>query len=274
MVLRPKSLASAFSALGSPEFGRECFSIFGEYFDLDHWALFRYNPTGSVNCVSTASRANQQAAERNCDSFANGCYRFDPSLQVFRQQQTIGPCMVKMSISDIVDLRYRHCFELTQVRERLSMYWSDDSGLLQLSVFRSQLPRSFSAVEMNIFASLSQLIIVATVKHESIRTRPAMTVHKMAPSMLEQRLDLLGSGLSRREREVCSRALLGHTIEDTAQQLGIGKTSVITYRQRAYQKLNVSRLSDLMRRLCEADVAAGTAARNSVAHSSRPLYCQ
>jgi DNA-binding CsgD family transcriptional regulator len=259
MVLRPKSLASAFSALGSPEFGRECFAIFGEYFDLDHWALFRYNKAGTVNCISTASRANKQAAERNCDSFANGCYRFDPSLQVFRQQQSDDPCMVKMSISDIVDPQYRHCFERTQVRERLSMYWSNGSGLLQLSVFRSQLPRSFSSVEMNIFAALSQLIIAAATKHESICVRPASATHKLAPTALEQRLDMLSSGLSRRELEVCARALLGLTIDETARQLDIGKTSVITYRQRAYQKLGVSRLSDLMRLICEADVSAGLA---------------
>ncbi len=49
-----------------------------------------------------------------------------------------------------------------------------------------------------------------------------------------------------REREVCSRAAAGKTIEGTARDLNIRKTSVITYRQRAYQKLGISRQNELV----------------------------
>lgn len=47
-------------------------------------------------------------------------------------------------------------------------------------------------------------------------------------------------GLTRREREVCARAAVGMSAEATARDLGVAKTSVLTYRQRAYQRLEVA----------------------------------
>ena len=63
---------------------------------------------------------------------------------------------------------------------------------------------------------------------------------------VERRLESLPARLSRREREVCARAVLGRTIVETAVELDIERTSVITYRQRAYEKLKVSRQADLL----------------------------
>jgi len=46
--------------------------------------------------------------------------------------------------------------------------------------------------------------------------------------------------LTGRERQVCARAAIGMSVEATALDLGIRKTSVLTYRQRAYQRLCVA----------------------------------
>ena len=57
---------------------------------------------------------------------------------------------------------------------------------------------------------------------------------------LEERFADRCAGLTARERQVCARAALGLSVEATALELGIGKTSVLTYRQRAYQRLGVT----------------------------------
>lgn len=46
--------------------------------------------------------------------------------------------------------------------------------------------------------------------------------------------------LSERERQVCIGMLEGKKAEIIAEEIGIGPTSVVTYRQRAYQKLGIS----------------------------------
>lgn len=46
--------------------------------------------------------------------------------------------------------------------------------------------------------------------------------------------------LSERERQVCLGMLAGKKAEIIAEEIGIGPSSVVTYRQRAYQKLGIS----------------------------------
>lgn len=46
--------------------------------------------------------------------------------------------------------------------------------------------------------------------------------------------------LSARERQVCARAAAGLGVAETARELGIATSSVLTYRQRAYQRLRVA----------------------------------
>jgi DNA-binding CsgD family transcriptional regulator len=250
MVLRTDTFAHAVTALGTPNYARACFRVFEQSFDVDHWALFRYAATSSVKCIATASREFEAAAEKNVDLFLHRCYRFDPSLIAFRQQHNERPCLVKMAISDIHDSQYRHCFEMTNVRERLSFFAADKTDLLQLCIYRAALNRSFSVAEMNLFATLSQLVIATALKHESLGHGGAAPQGQLDLEAIERRLDELGMGLSKREREVCARAVVGSTIEETASDLEIRKTSVITYRQRAYQKLGISRQSDLLALVC------------------------
>ena len=46
--------------------------------------------------------------------------------------------------------------------------------------------------------------------------------------------------LSERERQVCIGMLAGKKAEMIAEEIGVGPSSVVTYRQRAYQKLGIS----------------------------------
>jgi DNA-binding CsgD family transcriptional regulator len=64
-------------------------------------------------------------------------------------------------------------------------------------------------------------------------------------SIFQRRLYLLDVGLTVRERKVCALALAGVSIEGSAYELGIKKSSIITYRKRAYARLGISSLNEL-----------------------------
>jgi len=76
------------------------------------------------------------------------------------------------------------------------------------------------------------------------RDRRAEPLQLTVPE-LEQRFALRHPELSKREREVCARAAIGMSVETTALELGIGKTTVLTYRKRAYERLDVTSPSEL-----------------------------
>ena len=62
-----------------------------------------------------------------------------------------------------------------------------------------------------------------------------------------QRLLVLDRGLTGRELDVMARAIIGMTAEGTALEINIKKSSVVTYRKRAYVRLGVSSLPELFR---------------------------
>jgi DNA-binding CsgD family transcriptional regulator len=62
---------------------------------------------------------------------------------------------------------------------------------------------------------------------------------ELTPGQMEERFATRFGSLTPRERQVCARAALGMSVEATALDLGIARTSVLTYRRRAYQRLGV-----------------------------------
>ena len=131
-------------------------------------------------------------------------------------------------------------------RKRLSFFSRVGSDLHQLSIYRGPKKRTFSSPELSYFSTLARLVLATGSKHEKMGSEPTAIPKYLDLEAIERHLEYLPGGLSRREREVCSRAAAGKTIEGTALDLNIRKTSVITYRQRAYQKLGISRQSELV----------------------------
>lgn len=64
-----------------------------------------------------------------------------------------------------------------------------------------------------------------------------------------QRLLALDRGLTGREIDVCARSLSGMTAEGIGLELEIKKSSVVTYRKRAYERLGISSQHELFRML-------------------------
>ena len=81
-------------------------------------------------------------------------------------KHNLAPTLTKLDINDIEDPQYRHCFELTRVRERVSLFSWTGNDLYQLSAFRGPQMNRFTPVEMNYFAALAELLLVTAQKHE------------------------------------------------------------------------------------------------------------
>lgn len=246
ITLRSDSLGEVIKAIGTNGYGRACLELFEESLDADHWALFHYRSNNSVDCVATASRMYMAAALENIDRFVGRCHRVDPSLIVLKKQRPDNTCVIKIEIGDIRDQQYRHCFENTHVQERLSFFSRLGSDLHQLCVYRGARKQTFSSLELTHFSTLATLVLATASKHERLSHDAADIPRHLDLEAIERCLEYLPGGLSRREREVCSRAAAGKTIEGTALDLDIRKTSVVTYRQRAYQKLGISRQNELV----------------------------
>jgi DNA-binding CsgD family transcriptional regulator len=75
---------------------------------------------------------------------------------------------------------------------------------------------------------------------------PAAAMHYSAcADEFHRKLYALNAGLTRRELSVCALALVGMTIEGSALELNVKKSTIITYRKRAYERLGISSLNEL-----------------------------
>lgn len=252
-------------AIGMERYGDACFSLLEQPLNIDHWALYRHNTDSPVHCIATASRSYPLAARENISRFVGRHYKCDPSLMAAKARPVRSACVVTMEVADIRDHHYRHCFDLTHVQERMSFFHAQGADLYQLSVFRRIGKRPFSPEDTARFASLASFVVASAVKHERFRTLAAGIPQHLDLEETEQLLLQLPSGLSKREAQVCARIIAGMTIDETAADLCIRRTSVVTYRQRAYAKLNIARQAELVGVLSNLRVlTAASAARTAL----------
>jgi DNA-binding CsgD family transcriptional regulator len=155
------------------------------------------------------------------DAFQAAPRRNDMAMQRVRPSD-IGPPTFR-----------RRFFEDAGIVERVSIIQRGVDSWRGLNVARHASDGYCSDDELTSLIGLACLVLPMLPLNRSTRGRPTV-------AELERRLAGRCASLSDRERQVCARAAIGMSVEATAHDLGIAKTSVLTYRQRAYQRLRIA----------------------------------
>ena len=127
-------------------------------------------------------------------------------------------------------------FEAGGIVERISIVQKAEHAWRGMSVARHSSHGCCSDEEISALLELACLALPLMSRNARYRQRH----DNISVIELEERFASRCSRLTSRERQVCARAVIGMTVEATAKDLGIARTSVLTYRQRAYQRLNVN----------------------------------
>ena len=149
--------------------------------------------------------------------------------------------------TDVAMLRIRPCdidspsfrrriFDTPGIIERVSVIQRGADSWRVMNVARHASDGKFSDDEMGSLISLACLVLPMLPLNRERRLAPM----PLSVPQIEERFSKQYDCLTVRERQVCARAAIGMTVEATAADLGIAKTSVLTYRQRAYQRLGVT----------------------------------
>jgi DNA-binding CsgD family transcriptional regulator len=141
----------------------------------------------------------------------------------------------KVRPADIASRSFRRrFFEDAGIIERVSVVQRGVDAWRGISIARHTSHGYCSDDEIRSLIGLACLALPMLPLNRTQKPRPRLTV-----TQLETRFADRYTTLTSRERQVCARAAMGMSVEATAQELGIAKTSVLTYRQRAYQRLSV-----------------------------------
>lgn len=242
------SLAAAFApvvaSLGGMSFASELVAALNRIVPVDHVCLMRFADRGRPPVLESASWRGGDHVGEVQQAYLAGLYRRDPNLQL-PAQPDVGVHL--LACDTIADDDYRAaCFQRAGLLQRLTVATVDSGQLLALNLYRLALTGPFSREELAEVDVLAPLLAALAVKHV---TTLGMQLRSRDRSdridAFSARLHAMNGGLTRREREVLARAMLGMTSQGIALDLGVSLSTVLTYRKRAYARLGVSGQAEL-----------------------------
>lgn len=200
--------------------------------------LFGYLVLDDAEPQTIVSASRLAGSEARVTAYVERYFRHDPAVHKFRQTEPGTSVVVRIPQGKILASDYRRqCFRTPGFAEKLSFAWRGKGYLLVISFYRRDDADPLVLMKL---ASLVALVMPVMVRHLA-------PVNRDNPlEVLERRLRRSYPALSVRETEVCARTILGWSSARVAGELHIGPGSVLTYRNRAYEKTGHSCAGDFV----------------------------
>lgn len=243
----PGGLAlAAIAGIGSPRLADRLLQGMQTLLPASHCTVFALQADGRILAVSTASSYGDAAGATAREYVRHGFGRQDSNMVWLAARKTPRQSQTWMShqfAEEVADAEYRRiCYGDTGIRERTSvLLLLDDGQRIAVSFYRNLAFPGFSEAEFEKVEVCAPVLAAAVVAHVRA-TQVAPTAGSAPPAADEKLL----AALPRREREVLSQILAGHTSREIAARLALSLTTVLTYRYRAFRRLGLRSQRELM----------------------------
>lgn len=205
--------------------------------------VFAVGASGRIETVSAASSYGD-TAERTAGRYvAQRFDRVDPMMvwlaarkRPTRQQLWLGHHLG----AELADAAYRAaCYTDVGIRERASVLVLSPSGQrAAISVYRSLAQPPFAQADFALLQAHATLLADTTAAHGRVASVGAPAAPALAGELLR---------LTPREREVLDRLAAGRTASEAALELGVAVSTVRTLQYRAFRRLGLRSVKDLLR---------------------------
>lgn len=235
--------------LDRPKFSHRLFSHLNDVVRIDGLLSFQCGRDHRINKFYTASMRSTTSINRAGGMYARQFCQVDPIWNMSKRQAEVEPHFVRLRGPDISHQDYREaCWDRTGVIDRLTMLLRLPQRWVGVSIYREFSSGYYSDADMEkATTSLRPLLILAARHLDTIPTDPGLT--RPAGDSRDSALELLQQSrqqrLSRRELEICRLGLDGMGLKEISSHTGLGMTTIVTYRQRAYSKLGIRKTADL-----------------------------
>ncbi|MBT2188287.1 helix-turn-helix transcriptional regulator [Sphingobium nicotianae] len=225
------------AAIGTQEFGS---TVRDSVFSVTSGArrLYLFEASGRIDNCLVYSCCEPGLAEL-FPLYEKNYLPLDPVQDAYRAAPTCSDLVFQRILpSDIASAGFRRrFFDEPGIIERISIVQRGAERWRGMNIARHASDGYFSEGELSSLIDLACLTLPMLPVN---REKADGAVRQLNVGQIEERFATRYGSLTPRERQVCARAAIGMTVEATALDLGIAKTSVLTYRQRAYQRLRVS----------------------------------
>lgn len=246
----PASVDAAYrpivAAVGSDSFYKDVAAVLTHVVPVDRFYLFDGH-RGADSLEPLVSETEEDKPTVTDATYGNHFLPSDPLQDAIAAARVDG-ALVRLRVrpSEISVPSYRQMLERAGVIERVSFVGMHGRGWRCMTLVRRGDAGPFDEGELAWLGGFYRLLTPLVDRHREL---VGEVVEGRAERLqeLEQRFGNRFPELTPRERQICARAAIGISIEGTALDLGIGSSSVLTYRKRAYQRLGVSSAYELAR---------------------------
>lgn len=229
-------------AIGAPSFIQTIVAVAHEVCAADFVSVFCQGDRDTPLLIGTACRLGQQRALRASEGYGRH-FSVDGNTEILSGKRGEGDFVTSQTAEGIASFPYRRdCYDLPGISGRVSLVRRRPDYGISVSLYSSAEAGPFDAANDRRARALLGLLLVATERHVAFSLRGTVW---MAQDV-QTRLALTYPDLTRREREVAAMAIKGHTARETAELLGLSETTIITHRKKAYRRMNVRSLRQLI----------------------------
>ncbi len=171
-------------------------------------------------------------------AYSSHYMRVDPATDCYSAARAVSDTvLLRVRPRDIASPGLRRRFyEAAGIIERVSIIQRGETTWRGMNVARHASDGEFGDSELTALVGLASFVLpMLSVGRGTRRAQKQLTV-----AQLEGRFASRYPKLTERERQVCARAAIGMSVEATALDLDIAKTTVLTYRRRAYHRLEIT----------------------------------
>lgn len=212
----------------------------------DFVSMFVHSGSGPAAPIflGTDSLSSRFHATRAAEGYLGGCYKEDPNRERLMRADRGETCALYLARDEVPSLRYRQlCYDGVGIVDRFSILLKTVQGYgLSISFYRGTATGAFDPVDVEGLIGFAPVVRAAAARHMELVARDSGPDYDTALMKLVERWP----ALSHREAQVAAGVVVGMTAEDIAHRLGIKPTSVITHRQKAYQRLAVANQRELL----------------------------
>ena len=226
-------LSDLVDSIGLQEFGNQLLTFFDALIGADHCLVFQMQ-----NYELAQITANSMPGAPLLPESYLGTYEIKRRLRQLGPTDTRVEACSSIGANDIP-------FYLGGKPQAISVMGVRHHSLFYVRIVKTQ-KTEFSERELMCVREVAELLISLIGRHQDlVLAKPIALSALTSLETIEYRI-LDAKKLSCREAQVCARILYGFSSCEIASALGVGKESVMTYRKRAYQHLEISSQRELL----------------------------
>ncbi|MCG7493088.1 helix-turn-helix domain-containing protein [Thalassobius sp. Cn5-15] len=213
--------------------------------DADFLSLYCQGDRDTPLLMGTTSTLGQRRAARAAEGYRRH-WAQDRDAALLLGAEGEGDFFTHHEAADLQSFLYRRdCYDLPGITSRVSLVRRRPGFGLVVSLYSATEFGTFPITARDGLIATMSALMVAVERHVGLMVKES----EAHDQDVQARLALNHPNLTKREREVAAMTIKGRTAAEIAAILGVAETTVITHRKKAYKRMNVASMRELLTRV-------------------------